>query len=139
MSKHRLVVEEEYEFLSFGLSCHQKDFRIAWFLNQLLRFDFKRTQIEMFDKNGSLHFYPMFRHHDSQHHLNYLLLNNLSDSIPLIKQYKQFNMFVLVEGYIDLFDEDSFMNKLQQMESIQFLSPIENKPFNELQFTLFEY
>lgn len=139
MSRHRLIIEDDYEFLSFGLSCHQKDFRMAWFLNQLLRFEFKRSQIEIVDKLGIPHFYPLFKHHDAQHHLNYFLLNNLSDSIPLIKQYKQFNMFILVEGYIDLFDMDLFTQKLQTLETIQLLSPLDNNPFHKIQFTLFEY
>ena len=139
MTKHRLIVEEDYDFLSFGLSCHQKDYRVAWFLNNLLRFDFKRTQLEISDKNRTTHQYPMFRHKDEQHHLNYTLLNNLSENIPLIKEYKQFNMFIVVEGYIDLFDPDLFLEKLRQLESIQLISVIDNKPFNKLQFTLFEY
>lgn len=138
MSKHRLIVEEDYNFISLGLSCHQKDYRMAWFLNQLLKFDFKRSQVEIKDKSGTPHIYPLFGHSDPQHHLNYYLLNNLSSSIPLIKEYKQFNMFILVEGYIELFDQQSFIQKLQTLESIQFLTPVDNTPFNKLQFALFE-
>lgn len=111
---------------------------MAWFLNQMLHFDFIRTRFTIKDREGNAHDYPLFKFHDSKHHLNYLLLNNLSDNIPLIKQYKQFNMFMLVEGYLDLFDETDFIAKLQSVESIQLIASIDIAPFKKHQYTLFE-
>jgi hypothetical protein len=48
-------------------------------------------------------------------------------------------MFMLVEGYIELFDDERFAEKLQSLEAIQFISPLENDPFKKLQYSLFEY
>lgn len=93
----------------------------------------------MSDKEGTVHTYSFFRYQDRNNHLNYFLVNNLSDNIPLVKQYKQFNMFMLVEGYIELFDDERFAEKLQSLEAIQFISPLENDPFKKLQYSLFEY
>lgn len=139
MSKHRLIVDDDYNFCSYGLSCHQKDFRVAWYLNSLFKFDFHRFHLDMSDKEGTVHSYSFFRYQDRNNHLNYFLVNNLSDNIPLVKQYKQFNMFMLVEGYIELFDDERFAEKLQNLEAIQFISSLENDPFKKLQYSLFEY
>ncbi|HAW21071.1 MAG TPA: hypothetical protein DCX14_12895, partial [Flavobacteriales bacterium] len=57
---------------------------------------------------------------------------------PLIKAYKQFNMLMVVEGYIDIFDGERFMANLQSIESIQLVTELPSSPLEKIQFSLFE-
>ena len=45
MSKHRLVFDDDYEFLCFGLSCHLKDYKLAWTLNNHFRLELARKTL----------------------------------------------------------------------------------------------
>ncbi|HAW21070.1 MAG TPA: IPExxxVDY family protein, partial [Flavobacteriales bacterium] len=78
MSKHRLIVEEDYDFLCYGLSCHIKDYRVAWHLNQSLKFNCKRSQLEIHDRSGEAFEYATFVHRDPKSHLRFILINNFS-------------------------------------------------------------
>lgn len=138
MSKHRLIVEEDYDFVCYGLSCHLKDFRVAWHFNKNLKFNFLRGALSIQDRSGNELEYATFVHRDPKSHLRYFLVNNFSENQPLIKAYRQFNMLMLVEGYIDIFEPERFAQTLQSIESIQLVSPLPTTPFEKLQFALFE-
>lgn len=138
MSKHRLILDDDYEFLSFGLSCNIKDFRVAWHLNQNFGFKFKRDFLNISDKEQTNHEYSVFKHIDNENRLKYLLINNHSDGIPMVKVYREFNLLLLVEGNILTFDPDAFIEKLQFIEPIQFATSIDSQALAQHQFLLFE-
>jgi hypothetical protein len=138
MSKHRLIVEEDYDFLCYGLSCHIKDYRVAWHLNQSLKFNFRRSQVEIRDRSGETFEYATFVHRDPKSHIRYILINNFSGNQPLIKAYKQFNMLMVVEGYIDIFDGEGFIGNLHAQESVQLVTALPTSPLEKIQFALFE-
>ena len=77
-------------------------------------------------------------HRDPKSHLRFILINNFSGNQPLIKAYKQFNMLMVVEGYIDIFDGERFMANLQSIESIQLVTELPSSPLEKIQFSLFE-
>lgn len=138
MSKHRLIVDDDYEFLAFGISCHLKDFRVAWNINKMFHFDLIRGAMVFPDRGGHNHAYPSFLHRDPDNHLRYLLLSNYSEDFPLIKSLRQYNYFMLVEGYIDIFDSAQFMEQLSHNEAFLFVNPIDNDPLKKFQYALFE-
>lgn len=138
MSKHRLIVEDGYDFLAFGISCHLKDFRVAWHINKIFRFDMVRSSVVVPDRIGHDHSYPSFLHRDPDNHLRYLLLSNNSEDIPLVKSMKQYDYFLLVEGYIDIFDTSHFMDRLSHHEAFLLVQPVDTDPLKKFQYVLFE-
>jgi hypothetical protein len=138
MTRHKLILDDDYEFLSFGLSCNIKDFRVAWHLNQSLGFNLKRDYLNVSDRENTIHEYSLYKHMDEENHVKYLLINNQSDGIPLVKAYKSFNLLLLVEGNIQSFDSDEFIQKLQLIEPIQFAMELDPKAIAKHQFLLFE-
>ena len=88
MSKHRLQLEEEYEFLAFGLSCHLKDFRIAWHLSKALNIDFLREIKQLNSDDLDLDEFPKFTAKDEDKHLNYVILANQNEDAYLFKELK---------------------------------------------------
>jgi len=138
MSKHRLVLDDDYEFLAFGLSCHLKDYRVAWLMNRSLKKDFHREVIEVKAKDGTMEEFTKFIYRDLDNRLNYILLSNHNEEAYLFKEYKQYDYFMLIEGYIDIFDEESFQRGLHSIEGIQFVARMDTEIFKRIQYTLFE-
>lgn len=44
MSKFRLDIEYDYDFLLVGLVCHEKDYRLCWAVNRELAIDLERAE-----------------------------------------------------------------------------------------------
>lgn len=138
MSKHRLIVEDEYEFLVYGISCHLKDFRVAWHLNKLLRFNFVRDSIEINDRQGKPHHYSKYKYHDTDNHLRYFLISNHSEDIPLVRALREYDYLLLVEGYIDIFDETNFLHLLHNIDSLQIVTEVDPEHLKKFQYAIFE-
>lgn len=138
MSKHRLQLEEEYEFLAFGLSCHLKDFRVAWNLSKALNLDFLREIKKLNSDDLDLDEFAKFIARDEDNHLNYIILSNQNEDAYLFKDLKQYDFFILIEGYIDIFDEDWFIDLLHGIDSFQFVAAMDCSRFNKIQYALFE-
>ncbi|NQV51900.1 MAG: IPExxxVDY family protein [Flavobacteriales bacterium] len=138
MSKHRLVLDDDYEFLAFGLSCHWKDYRVAWLMNRSLKKDFHREVISVKAKDGTMEEFTKFIYRDLDARLNYILLSNHNEEAYLFKEHKQYDYFMLIEGYIDIFDAETFQRELHLIEGIQFIAPMDTGIFKRIQYTLFE-
>ena len=138
MSKFRLQLNDAYEFLVFGISCHLKDYRVAWHLNRDLQMTFVRKTISLPITKGEFEDFPFFDAHDDAARLRFLLLSNKNEESLLMRSYKQYDFFLLVEGYIDLFDADEFIDTLHRIEHFQLVSPLDPEKFEKIQYVLFE-
>ncbi len=138
MSKHRLQLEEEFDFLAFGLSCHLKDYRVAWHLSKALKIDFLRDLKKKNSDHLDLDAFAKFTAKDEDNHLNYIILSNQNEDAYLFKELKQYDYFIFVEGYLDIFDESIFLELLHNVESFQFVSVMDSDKFSKIQYTLFE-
>lgn len=138
MSKHRLILDDEYEFLAFGISCHLKDYRVAAHLNKTLSKDFIRSSIELPIKANQSDVFAKFTAKDDDAHLRYILLTNHNEETYLFPNHKGYDFFLLIEGYIDIFNEAEFTQRLQAIESFQFIASIPKETFEKIQYALFE-
>jgi hypothetical protein len=138
MSKHKLQLDDDYEFLAFGLSCHLKDFRVAWHLSNALHLDFLKDIKKENSADLDLDEFAKFVAKDPDNHLTYIILSNQNEDAYLFKDLKEYDFFILIEGYIDIFDVEWFINLLHGIESFQFVAEMDNSKFNKIQYALFE-
>ncbi len=138
MTKHRLQFDDGYEYLVFGVSCHLKDYRVAGILNLALGMNFVRNTIDLPVKGGKLDRFPFFLHKDPDVHLKYMLLDNQNDEIYLMGNLKQYDFFLFIEGYIELFPLEDFQARLRSIESFQLVSELDPDAFEHIQYALFE-
>ncbi|GAB5538797.1 MAG: hypothetical protein Salg2KO_09000 [Salibacteraceae bacterium] len=138
MTKYKLAVDQGYDFVCFGVSSHLKDFRVAWHMNRLKQFSFKRQSLTTQTRLGEQVEYAVFKNDDEKNHLRYFLVNNRSEAIPLVKEYRQFNLLILVEGFVDIFDADRFIDEMQQLDAIQLITTLPKEPIERFQYDLFE-
>jgi len=138
MSKTTLRFDDEFEYIAFGISCHQKDFRAAWLLNRSLKLDFIKKDLVLYQKNGVSEYFSKYECRDQKSHLRYVLLSNFNERLYFNKSLKQYDFFVLVEGYIELFDAQTFLETLHRIEGFQFVNSVDRSFFDHVQFDLFE-
>ena len=90
----KTVLESRTEALSYtlaGVSCHLKDYRLSYLLNQKLPASFKK--LDDFGGNYSLYFYL-----DEECRNSYYLVSNRSEDKILFQELKQTDFVLLVEG-----------------------------------------
>jgi len=138
MTKHKLVIDDGYEFLCFGISCHLKDYRVAWSINSIFKYNLVRTAIPLTDKQNNTITYSAYKWQDEDNRLNFVLLSNASEDIPLVAAYKEFDFIMIIEGYIELFDSELFLEKLQGIEALQYVTELDPQPLEKIQYVLFE-
>lgn len=119
MSKYSLEDDYDYDFNLLGISCHEKDYRICWAINQILGISLQKEEkdIEVIIKKSnrySLH--TMFTFIDEENEIEYRLISNRSTMGYLISEKPQADyLFLVTENF--------------QMEFAKILSTIKLIPF----------
>lgn len=137
--KHRLDIAEGYEFEAIGLSCHLRDFKLAWLINKHFKWDLVRETLSVKpSQKAEPHRHTSFRFKNEDNHLNFLLIANRGQEGLLIKKLSQFDYFLLAEGYIDMFDKSECMHQLRSIPEIQLTQSLESSFFEKIQYQIFE-
>ncbi len=101
MAKFTLNIEEDYDFSIIGISCHAKDYRLCYELNQLFEADFVRTDDIEINIKKSMGKFSIFEYHNEENYLSYFLISNRSDQGFLIPEYKTIDFFLMLKGAIN--------------------------------------
>lgn len=118
--KYTLEEEYEYDFKLIGISCHEKDYRICWGLNNRLRLSLAKEDIEIevfikktkeFSKHGR---YSYFQE-DTEN--EFTLLNNRSNSGYLLPEQAHADyLFMIKESY-----DVNILELISKIKSIPFV------------------
>lgn len=137
--KHRLEISDGYDFEAIGLSCHIRDFKLAWLLNKHLGWDLVRETLTVRPTpKADPHPYTAFRFRNQDHHLQYLIIANRGKEGLLVKKLTQFDFFLLVEGYLEMFEKDDCIRTIQQIAEVQLVQLLQSSYFEKLQFQVFD-
>lgn len=139
MSIHKLDFEPEYDFEVFGISCHLRDFRLAWLLNKTFHWDLIRESINIQErKNQADHSHVAFRYRNENEHLQYILIANRGKDGIIQKKLNQFDYFLFAEGYLDMFDAAACQASMNQLRDVNLVQKLSSDLFEKIQFQLFE-
>lgn len=100
MSKILLSFDEDYEFTLVGISCHSKDYRLCWEINNILNIDLIRTEDLEIQKKGILNSHSFYEFIDEDNHLEYFLISNKAENGYLIPEQKRVDFFLMAKGNI---------------------------------------
>lgn len=119
MPKFALDVEYDYEFQLFGISCHEKDYRVCWALNNSFGFELhKIDDLEIKDKKQKQpHGFSVFGFFHEDSYTEYFLISNRHGKTMLIPEHKSADYFFMVKGSILMTDEEV----LAKLKSINFI------------------
>ncbi|MBI2272008.1 MAG: IPExxxVDY family protein [Bacteroidetes bacterium] len=106
MAKLVLDIEYEYDFVLIGISCHEKDYRLTWALNNSLNLELAKTNDLQIDakKHKEPLTYSMSAFENEQQHRQYYLISNRCLIAALVPEQKQADFFLMIKG--TLMDED---------------------------------
>ena len=121
LRKHKLEYKEIFDFLLFGLSSHENDYRLVWKINQEFSFNFERGQNHKLisKKTGSEIEFTLYSYDDEDTFYLYYLIANKSDKGVLIEELKNIDYLVLIQGEFTEAFSNSFQNRLKKIENIQ--------------------
>lgn len=120
MAKYKLEIEDDYDFVLFGICTHISDFRLAWLFNQSLGVNLVRSAKDLINysaKQNRRTNFSCFDDVDDEHRLKIYLINNNSGSIKLVPDKKQFDFFLMIKGEI-AFKPQEWLKEINQLKEV---------------------
>ena len=118
MSKVLLSLEEDYDFILIGISCHSKDYRLCWELNKLLFIDLIRTADLEISKKKELKSYSFYEFIDRDNYLEYYLISNLGNSGYLIPEQNKVDFFFMIKGSTSTNQKEDIICKINSLSLV---------------------
>lgn len=120
-ARRKLLVENDYDFFLFGISCPEKSFRLCFALNNQLKASFAKTgNMELVEKNQALSVsFPVFTYRDEEMFTDYRVIVNKADSKYLVPEFKQADYLLMVQGGMPLSEKGNILKKIKEVTFIQ--------------------
>ena len=120
MTKFQLDVDYDFGFRLIGISCHAKDYRLCWALNNQLGIQLEKVHRENassgLKKNG-IAIESLYSFFDEENHSSYQLLHNKHNNNLLLPEQKLADFLLIIDQMNDESFED-LMKKLKQVELV---------------------
>lgn len=120
MTKKLLNIEYEYDFTLIGISCHEKDYRLCWNINNALHIEL--TKIESLEnyspKEKAKGLFSLFSYEHEESQRTYYLLSNRSQYGVVIPEQKQTDYFIIIKGSFFESDKAVLMDELKKIPII---------------------
>ncbi len=101
MTKFQLDVEYDYDFDLIGISCHSRDYRLCWALNQQLGTALAKREEDIDHKprrQNEVSAHSFYEYQDEDDRVEYFLLANKSGSSMLVPEQKQADYLLLLRN-----------------------------------------
>lgn len=121
MTKFQLDVDYDFDFRLIGISCHAKDYRLCWALNNQLEIHLEKVHRENaasgLKKNG-IAIESLYTYFDEENHSAFQLLHNKHNNNLLLPEQKLAD-FLLI---IDQMNDESFENIMKKIKEIDLVN-----------------
>ena len=130
MAKKKLILDWDYEFLLFAISCHARDYKLCWHLNKALSVQLsKEEDFEIkFAGSTAVSLHSFYSYFDELNRLKYIIIANRSESGFLVEEHKEADYFLVLDGFHETVDKAELLKKLKSSEVI--LTAFEIDPNN---------
>jgi len=116
--KLRLTSEVSYDYTIFGVSCHLKDYRFAFFLNDKLGFSLKRKEDLVFTDGEEKKAYSFYIYLHPDERRSYYLVSNYHEAGRLIPSEKGADFFLIADDLLPAQFKKSLMSKIQSISQV---------------------
>ena len=118
--KYYLEDAYEYDFLLIGISCHEKDYRLSWALNQNLSLQLikEKEDIEVFinkTNESSLHSFYSYKNEETQN--EFILINNRSSTGFLIPEKNMADYLLIIKENFN-YPLDFYLKKIKSINFV---------------------
>ncbi len=120
MAKHKLIIEDEFDFQLIGICSNDADYKLCWAINQTFKINLARTKdyfIHNKKENTETHF-SCFEYLDENNHVDYYLIKNKSiDYKLLLPEQDKIDYIFIIKNYAP-FETDLFLHEMKQIDSV---------------------
>jgi len=115
---HKLVVEDEFNFILVGISSHENDYRVSWAINQHLKMSFKRTgNLQIHNpRTGDDQEFSLYRYNEPDTQLHYDLFSNRCDNGFFLEDMKNIDYILKISGDANKNFIAQLLNKLRKID-----------------------
>lgn len=130
MKKSRLVANFSFDFSLLAAVSQLKEYKLAWLINRTLRLELAKCDDVTFEFLGKGNLSISNFLFQTEHSSLRLLKNRsytegaLGHSF-LIPELKKFDYLIMIQGFEDSFTLSQIMERLREMEGLQFLKQID--------------
>jgi hypothetical protein len=118
MAKFTLDIEYEYDFSLIGLSCHARDYKLCWAINNHLGFNLTRQEnLKLVTKTLTAEF-SHYVYEDDDQRIGYSIISNRGSGGMLIPEHKQTDYFIKVSGASNSYFIKEFIAKLKELDLV---------------------
>jgi hypothetical protein len=119
--RHKLEYKENFDFLLFGLSSHENDYRLVWKINQAFSFNFERGKShKIISKKTSREIeFSIYSYDDEDTFYLYHFIANKSDEGVLLEELKNIDYLFMIQGEFTEAFSNGIQNRLKKIESVQ--------------------
>ena len=114
MPKLFLEIPEDYDFSLIGISCHAKNYKLCWELNDKLELDLHRGPDHTVELNPEIEDrHAIYDFLDEENQVEYYLIENLGSESYLAPELKEADFFLMIKGAYSQLNADinkSLMN-----------------------------
>jgi len=118
MSKILLTLDDDYDFGLIGVSCHAKDYRICWEINQVLKTDLVRSNDYEINKKNEISTHSFYEFYDEPNQVELYLIANKGGKGYLIPEQKTTDFFLLLKGSVADDRMNYFMAKINELSLV---------------------
>lgn len=103
-----------------GISCHLRDYRLSYLLNENLGFGLVRLDDLPYLPPGAKEHFPfsLYRWRNEEQYNTYFLIANRSEETTLIPQVRQADFLLLVEGPFKKKQEEELLLRLRKVPNV---------------------
>lgn len=117
---HKLSYSPDFNFILYGISSHQNDYRLIWSVNTELSMNFSRKEnlIIKDEKLGEDLEFAMYTCHDENREMKYGIVANRCEKGYLIPELKNIDYLLHLTGEIDEMFQKKLLSDLRNIKSI---------------------
>ena len=121
MAKLVLNIEYDFDFILFGISCHEKDYRLSWTINNKLGIDLSKEKDLEIDvkKHKEPMAHSFFAFEEEDQFKQFYLINNRGTKGLLIPEQKQVDYFLMIKGKITSEEKNIYLKNVKEIPMVQ--------------------
>ncbi len=128
MNKKFLKLDFDFDFILLSITSQLRDYRLCYYLNKELGFDFKKTEdLEIQHKGQQPKYYSRYLYYLEDISPMYYIVSNKSADGYLIPELKGSDFFIIIKDFIDDEDLDFFIQTVKSIRDV--LAIVELDPF----------
>ena len=137
MTKTRLKIEFDFDFTLIGIVTPLQDYRMAWFLNNIMHKALKKTEDHLLkdEKNRRVMSFSKYYFEEAITKSYFFLLENKHEIDCLLPEMKELDYLLMINGDYYKSRKTEILKKIRSLDDVQtavILKPSEIKSKNNL-------